>query len=108
MSHSRLGRSAGARKGSRRLPFTQYWQRSAVRLVDEMNKAEEDTGNHGMDLKCRETYRGQSTHLRGQGMEKGGLGWLPFDCCVFITYTREIKRHIFDGAFMASLARGCV
>lgn len=37
-------------------------------------------------------------------MEKGGLGWLPFDCCVFITYTREIKRHIFEGAFMAGLA----
>lgn len=47
-------------------------------------------------------YRGQS-HVREQGMEKGGLGWLPFDCCVFITYTREIKRH-FEGAFMAALA----
>lgn len=40
-------------------------------------------------------------------MEMGGLGWLPFDCCVFITYTREIKRHIFEGAFMAGLARVC-
>lgn len=90
MSHSRLGRSAGARKGSRRLPFTQYWQRSAVRLVDEMNKAEEDTVNHGMDLKCRETYRGQSTHVREQGNGKGRARLAPFRLlCIHYLYPRN-------------------
>lgn len=24
-------------------------------------------------------------------MGKGGLGWLPFVCCVFITHTRELR-----------------
>lgn len=29
--------------------------------------------------------------MRKREMEKGGLGRLPFVCCVFITYTRELR-----------------
>lgn len=39
-------------------------------------------------------------------MNEGGLGWLPFDCCVFITYTRELKKGtLAKMPFVAGLAR---
>lgn len=60
----------------------------AVRPMDQMTKDEGIGTWHGFDST---EYRGQSGVREGD-MKKGGLGWVPFVCCVFIiSYTRELR-----------------